>query len=241
MKRNNYHLRELPSVILDDDRITTEFREFAMQRLVKPLGIVSGYKQDEKNEAAIQITSNLLLAGQRCRTVADSRDTAQTGVRFRRSIWDALITADYARSCTGSEESRMVTRYYATRKFLDLFAEWELHNTITQHFDRGSVMTPSEYNLVIVRPSKNKRDPESGELLTRAQRRKRPKPIPRNFAKWIDEIEDSLDFINRQNLKHAWQVTVLNQQGKPRVHQPGVALQQQHVDEFMHFKRNSLC
>ncbi len=196
MKRNNHHLRELPSVRLECDRVTNEFRNFAMSQVVEPLGVIKGYKRDEKTDAAIQIVSNLLLAGQRCRTVADSRDHHQPGVRLRLPIWDAVVAAGYARSCVGSELSSKVTRYYATGRLLDLFAKWELQDTINLHFDRGSIMDPSEYSLVVIRPSTSERDEETGDILTKAQRRSQPKPIPREHADWIDAAEDRLDFIN---------------------------------------------
>ncbi|MEQ8637152.1 hypothetical protein [Gimesia maris] len=237
MNRNKSLLRELPSVTLDNDRVTKEFRKFAMNRLIQPLGVISGYKQDEKTEVAIQIVSNLLLAGQRCRTVADTRDYHQPGATLRIPIWDAIVNAGYAQTQKGSEVSKKVTRFYATRKLLDLFTEWELWDTITQDFNRGSIMSPSEYNLVVLRPTKNKRDPNTGEILTRAHRRKKPERIPSEFAEWVDQVEDQLDFINRQNFKHSWQVTVHDHNGKPRIHQPGVTLQQQHVGEFMRCKR----
>lgn len=237
MKRNNHHLRELSSVRLECDRVTNEFRNFAIKQVVEPLGVIKGYKQDEKTDAAIQIISNLLLAGQRYRTVADSRDRNKLGVKLRVPIWDAFVAAAYARLCVGSEQSSKVTRYYATRKLLDLFDEWELKDTINLHFDRGSIMDPSEYSLVVIRPGKNERDDETGEILTKAQRRSRSKPIPRRHADWIDAAEDRLDFINRQNLKHSWQVTVVGHRGKQRIHQPAVTLQQQHVAEFMDLKR----
>ena len=114
MKRNNYHLRDLPSIPFDEDRErpAPEFREFVIEEIIPTLGILDGRYREEKTNTAIQVLLHLVLAGQRCRTVADTRDNSVSGVKRRVKIWNAVVGAKLARCCVGSEESRLTTRYY---------------------------------------------------------------------------------------------------------------------------------
>lgn len=232
----NIHLRELPSVTLGTPhRVTPEFRRFAIETIIVPLDLLRGYKRDEKEKVALSIISTLLLAGQRCKTVADSRDENKAGLRI--PIWDALVRARYAKRCTGSEASRMVTRYYATTRLHKLFTDWTLGDTIEQHYNKGSAMEPDRFKLVVIKPSKNERDDYTGEKLTSKQRWDQLKPIPPERADWVRNEECCIDALNRSNLKHRWIVTITDDQGAQRAFGPGVTLQQQHVGEFMRWKR----
>lgn len=230
------HLRDLPSLTLGTPhRVTPEFKRFAIETLIEPLDLLRGYKRDEKEKAALAIISTLLLAGQRFKTVADSRDENKAGLRI--PIWDALVRARYAKRCTGSEASGMVTRYYATTLLHNLFTDWTLGDTIEQHFDRESWIDPDRFKLVVIKPSKDERDDDSGEKLNNEQRWNQLKPIPPEHADWVRNEECCIDVLNRFNLKHGWSVTITDERGAQRAIQPGVTLQQQHVGEFMRWKR----
>ena len=231
----HHHLRDLPSVKLGVHRPTPEFRRFAIEQIAEPLGILRGYKRDDKERAALSIISTLLLAGQRSKTVADSRDEKKAGLRI--PIWDALVKGRYAKRCTGSETSGKVTRYYATSKLLNLFADWTLNETVEQHYNKGSAVDPDRFNLIVVKPSKRERHEVTGKRLTSAERWERLKPIPTEFSEWVDTDEDILNYINEQNFKHGWSVTITDDRGRKVAIHPGVTLQQQHVGQFGSWSR----
>lgn len=231
----NNHLRELGSVPYREERCTPEFHDFAT-RAVLPSLRLAGYKRAAKAALAVSLLQNLVCAGQKCKTVADTRDTHAPDVRLRAGVWDAIVAAGWAQCCRGSEVSHRVTRYYATEMLHRVFEAWHLPMILDLQLDRGSEK-PAAHDTALVVFRRGKRCHVTGQRLSKAQQRERlvlpPQAIPDNLSQMLTarvrQTEDELDFINRQNLRHRWEGYVTDPAtGETRVFQPDVCLQQQH-------------
>lgn len=219
---DNFILRDLPSRPFEKHRLPGEFKDFYCD-YVAPLLSLTGYKQTEKNAVARHCIHNLICAGPgEC--VADVRKLALPGVRLRVGVWDAIVAAELATACLGSEESGKVTRYRATPKLLTLRREWELSLLVHLTLGRNTELTEPT-PMALVHLHSGKLDLLTGEPLPEAEQRKpisirehvakRAQPSPdgapdpeaiANGLAYFREVEDRIEQINSVNLDHAWKV-----------------------------------
>ena len=98
------------------------FREF-VGRDVWPLLQLTGRPStlQRRKQTSAQIAHALISTGLVGAVVADPRNNAEPAARGRLEVWEAFIKAGLCRKCTGSEESRRVTRYRTTGQLLDLY------------------------------------------------------------------------------------------------------------------------
>lgn len=248
--RDNYHLRELPSHVFDEHKLTPEFRQFVHEEVL-PRIILKGYKRDRQRELVTHAVHNLVTTGLVGACVSDTRDTHTPGVKLRVKVWDAVIAAGLARHCLGSEAAVQVTRYRATDKLLALREQWELRLLLDLHLARNTEMRePSPQALIYLHSGKV--DPATGRILPEDQQ-KQPvsladyiarhaqlgpdgKPDPRAIKNGLDyfrKVEDIIERINRSNLEHSWQAfTTDHETGNKYVFQPNPCLRQIHVGEL---------
>lgn len=233
----NQHLRELDSIAFAPQRVTEQFSSYVVEQLIPDLDILSGYKRQAKRDVAVQLICNLVLAGQRSKTINDSRDHHETRTRIRNPIWDALVQFGYAIYCKGTEASGKRSRYYAKRKLLKHFKNWNLNQIVHTHFEKESAMKPTPLSLVLKRPSKKDINPMTGELFTKEERKSIALPFIQDYHAWVEQNEDIIDFINRRNVSHSWMAFTEDERGRERAFQVSVNLQQQHCGSFMRMKR----
>ena len=125
LKRTPKHyLRELDSVQFLPLPVPKKFKEFCRSDVLPNIN-VKGYKQKQKYEAIMKATRAIVEAALNDRVVADSRDMRKAGVRARVEAWNALETAGFCKVSIGSESSKRVTRYAATKKLMNLKSIWE--------------------------------------------------------------------------------------------------------------------
>ena len=213
----NHHLRELESWPLSDQRPTITFRQFVEAEIIPELRL-HGYKMEQKKSVALQIVHNLVLTGP-ARAIADSRDTADKGVRVRVQVWNAIEKAGLAEKCLGSESSGKLTRYRITAKLLKPFADWPLSDlqdlTLTRNTENEM---PSDYGFVVWRDKDNQ-----------------PLPLcdlPPPLLASMRQAENEIERINRSNTSHAWQAFLADPfTGRKHTIQPNVCLRQIHSKE----------
>ena len=203
---NQKHLRDLEHRWYDPNlRPAQELIELLRAEVV-PLLEFTGKKLAEKRDTTVKCLANLIVNAQVDQTVADYRSTAKAGVRLRRAAWDSIAAAGYAKVSIGSQDSGKVTRYRATKKLNRLVASWGLGSLLDVDLKRNSEGSePSGHALVVLQDSKSKQALPFDDMpdLTRSM---------------LEDNEDTIEFINRQNLKHTWQA--FNDEGK--VFQPNV-------------------
>lgn len=218
---NQKHLRELDHRWFDADlRAAPELIEL-LQAEVVPVLELTGKKLAEKRETAVTCLANLIVNGQIGKTVADYRSTAKAGVRLRRAVWDSITAAGYANVSIGSQDSGKVTRYKATKRLTRLVDSWGLGNILDVDLSRNTEGgEPSIYALVVLKDSDTDEALPFDDMadLTRSM---------------LEDYEDTIEFINRQNLTHTWQA--FNDEGK--VFQPNVCLRQLHIDKPCRYAR----
>ena len=231
----NKHLREQKSGAYREDKLTDEFCEFVSEQVL-PLATLRGYKQDEKRRVLTNVVHNLILLELAGRVVADSRNNATNGLRI--GVWDAVVEAGLANKCTGSESSRMVTRYRPTGKLMKLRVHWKL-----AMLTGTSAATPDDRKLV--RLHTGKRDVVGDKLPE--DRQKQPINLGAHIAKRAQSeengstdrgIENGLDHwrgvsdviaqINAMNLNHGWAAKRTHDDRTESVWQPSVSLCQIH-------------
>jgi hypothetical protein len=215
-----YYFRELESVPFMPRKISAEFRALC-ERLLLPRLKFDGYKQSEKREIVMQAALALVESGLTHKVIADSRNTAHAANRKQMKLWDALAEAGLCRKCLGSEKSRKVTRYRATKELLHLEKQWtQAHLKAPKEKPTGPLL-----GLVIFkRKEKGKPATVPFEKVLRAH-------APRNL---IGEppgiaitrvIEEIINAINSENLNHSWKARYDNGVS----FQPNVELVQEHI------------
>lgn len=225
---HNIHLRELDSrPYYPEERLTAKFQTFFEKEiwpLLKPLH--RGYKLEEKKEVATQCIHSLIGTGLTSTTVADSRDFHKDQLRIE--VWDVLVEKGFCKMGLGSESSKKVTRYYASSYLLRLRENWELKLLVDLNLERNTELAePSRHALVVL--YSGKKDLMTGKTLPDEERhqplsiRKRIKATPHVYRRYrkdgritVDpgalevrlnffrKIEDTIEAINRENLKHTW-------------------------------------
>jgi len=227
-RKENYHLRELPSSPYKERELPPRFAAFVAEALLPRLAL-RGYKLDRKERVATQAIHNLYLAGA-SGAVADGRGTQRAEVRERAKIWEAIVAAGLARACVGSEETRRVTRYRATPELLELFEGWELCDLLDLDLKRNTTLnTPTRHALVYLHTGT--KDLATGKPLPKDQQRQ-PLPLPDDpdLRRYYAEMEDRIEQINRGNLGHTWQAFATDPEtGRRYVYQPNVCLRRIHV------------
>ena len=250
----SHYLRTLPSHTFQEQDITEDFERFIIEEVLPRIEF-RGYKIAEQQQLAMQMIHNLIMSGLVGACVADSRDPNSNGSRFRNKVWDAIIDADLAVWCKGSEMSGMTTRYAASTDLLGLREEWEIRMLLNLHLQRNTQNDPIPLSLIYLHTGKM--DPATGELLPDAQRKQ---PIPfyevihktaqrlpngepdpqavQNAIDFWSSKEDVIEKINRSNLSHSWQAFYHNPKTrKTHTFQPNVCLRQIHVGQFFRAAR----
>jgi hypothetical protein len=242
-KRTRQDLRERPSRRFDNDdsHLTKAFHRFAAGHVL-PLVTITGYKQDAKRTAIMQMVQQLLLTGRAEHCVADSRDWHEPGAEFRSKLWDSLEAAGLVDSIKGSEQSGKVTRYGASDKLLelcepltteDLIGGTELHrNSITPD-------DPKWHALVVLQSKKAKETKRM--LLTIPQGDLDAVYRGIRVGDYLELVEDTIERINRSNTSHSWQAFKLftDDAGRHGVRtiQPNVCLKQKHSGGLFEYAR----
>lgn len=251
--RENYHLRELPSMVFQEQTIPDDFREFATERVLPQIPF-AGYKLIEKKAIAIQCLHQLVRCGLVGKAVADSRQKTQPGVRLRAEVWDQIAAAGLASVCLGSEETGRTTRYYPTPKLLELKRCWELRFITDLDLARNSQVGPggAPVPLALVVLHSGKIDLGTGVLLPEEQRKvpihfldevqrlaqRGPdgEPDPRavaNGMRYWQAVEDVINRINDAATSHSWQATAVDPvSGRQWTFQPNPCLRQLHIGAF---------
>ena len=224
-----YHLREMDSVPFAPRQISPAFRSFCGERVLPGLKII-GYKQDQKRQTAMQCCLVAIKAELADKVIGDSRSTHNAGVRQRKEAWDLLVEAGFCRRCLGSEESRKVTRYRATKKLMELQRVWK--QTLLREPKQ-----PSQNGLLGLVVFKRKEKGKSSEvpfeevIRAYALRDDAGRPDASSVSTMIAVtrvIEEILNQINSVNLDHSWKTT--NEAGV--FFQPSVELAQIHIGEL---------
>src|SRR5690349_17523135 len=115
----NDYFRQLESVPFMPRKIPPAFEALCQRRICPHLNL-TGYKEEQKRETAMQAAFALVRAELADKVVADSRSTASAVARQRANAWDILEEEGWCRKCLGSEASRKVTRYRATKQLIGL-------------------------------------------------------------------------------------------------------------------------
>lgn len=136
---DNIHLRDLPSYVFGnmEHPLPLKFQAFVQAKVV-PLVPIKGYKVAEKQELLAWMTNSLIVAYKRGGCVADSANTGEAGVRQRVNLWKSLCDAKLAVRCVGSEQSKKLTRFYATGKLIKLRKNWSLQSLVNVDLERNS-------------------------------------------------------------------------------------------------------
>ncbi len=243
-------LRELPSRLYNEGRLTDEFKLFVNQELIPRLKF-KGYKLADKHHSAHHILHSLIANGLTGHTTADNRNTSTN--RLRIQVWDAVLNSKMAIMAKGSEDSGYITRYYPTPWLLEKRKLWELKllcdiNLIrnTQHLD-----DPSRYGLVVLmsgdidwltgNPITNKAVSIRGRIEATCERDKEDvrNPDPdalANGLSYFRKLEDRIESINQNNLKHSWVAykEIEGVDGEPRTiaFHPNICLRQLHSGDM---------
>jgi len=228
----DFELRKLASNIFDPRTIPDEFLPFVKAELLSMFEL-GPRKHDQKIELISKIANQLILAGMRVRAVADTRCTSLPGVDSRVKIWDQFVQAGLVRICVGSEDSKMLTRYFATEKLLSLRKEWELKQLIVLELGRNSELAePTNLSLVVFRTGKislyNGRPLDSKDVKQpipfqqiiedSCQRDSEGKPHPlavKNGSDFWKAREDAIEYINDSNTNHAFKVYLEDDKKRP--------------------------
>lgn len=243
-------LREMPSRLYSEGRLTDEFHLFANQELI-PLLKLTGYKLADKHHSARHILHSLIANGLAGHTTADSRNTNTN--RLRIQVWDAILKSNMAIMAKGSEDSGLVSRYYPTPWLLEQRKLWELRLLCdirlirnTQHLD-----DPSRYGLVVLmsgdidwltgNPISNQPISIRDRIEATCERDKKDvrKPDPQALANglaYFRKLEDRIESINQNNLKHSWVAyrEIEGVDGEPRTiaFHPNICLRQLHSGDM---------
>lgn len=250
MAQENPGLRDQDSRPYREESITADFSKFVVQRILPQLRFVPK-KVDKKSSIAVYVAHNLITAGLRLTAIGDPRNNNQSGASLRKQVWDAFEAAGFLTKCTGSEQSKRVTLYYATTKLLDLNAEWELNTLVQLELIRNTeVAEASDMALVVIRTGKM--DPATGELLP-DDKRKQPQtlrdylaksvakdflgnPDPRAIDECLDYFryfEDLLEWINEVNTNHHFKAYYRDKEtGRRRMCPVNPCLRQIHAGHF---------
>ena len=252
--KNNPSLRDRASRRYANYELSDEFVEF-VDTEVLPYVELPGYKQAEKQTVLRHATHNLILTGLVGRVVADGRDTHEPGVRLRTGVWDALVAAEFAEQCRGSEISGKVTRYGATSKLLALRRWWQLRMLEDIDLSRNTELAaPTDRALVYLHsgkldmatgdplPEDERKQPINflEHIARKAERGPDGQPYPdaiRNGLDYFRAKEDTIESINSNNLEHGWAATCTHPDGTTTTFQPNVALRQIHVGDFFEAAR----
>ena len=229
--RTNKHLRDLDSYTFVEEPVTEDFQRFAAE-CVLPTITFTGKKLEAKRNLAIHCLHKLYLAGISGRVVADSRRKTAPRAVLRIGVWDAIEAAGYARKCVGSEASKNVTRYQASRKLLDLRKEWELPELMQLTLYRNSELEdPTRLALVYCHTGRLGLD--SGRILPE-ELQKQPIPFPQGPGNdYFRDVEDRIEFINESNLNFRWKAYRTDPATKARRAQPvNPCLRQVHCGDF---------
>ncbi len=178
----NNELRDLKSWTwksLSREDVPFEFLWY-VQEVILPQVEFGGYKLDSKQEIAVKAIHCLVLTRLNKQCVADLRTLKIPGVRLRVGVWDALEKAGLLDKCVGSEQSKRLTRYFASKKLWKLICNlpqkhWLTKETIVRH---GLAKTPTAKTLICVR--KGKRDLDGRKQLQEDW--KQPISCPELFA-----------------------------------------------------------
>lgn len=81
---------------------------------------IMGCKRGLKCEIAISIIYNLVVRGRKGYCVSDVRDGQEPDIKLRVEMWDLILETGLARMCLGDESFGQLTRYFATRRLLNL-------------------------------------------------------------------------------------------------------------------------
>lgn len=227
----NQHFRDLPSYAYREQRFPDEFREFVAQRVLPRIEF-DGYKLDRQREIATHLIHNLILAGQVHGCVFDSRDSARADARLRAKLWDALIEAGLARKCTGNSYVSKRTLYRASGALLGLFKGWKIDQLIDFNLGRNTTTpeAPSWHALVVLQDKDRNLLPLPPEHLDHQLN-----GIP--LREYLASVEDTIEAINRANLRHAWLAFKVVGLGKRRAFQPCVVLKQKHSGQLLRYAR----
>lgn len=249
MGRKNILLRDRKSVPYSESRLTAEFDQFIRQKLLPRIQF-SGKKLAEKERHAVHMLHNLVETGLKGECVADSRRQSSPNASLRKQVWDAIISKGFADWYPGSESSRKVTRYGATSKLLAMRQQWKLRFLVDVNLQRNTLLDePSDHSLVVIKSGDI--DLATGRLLPPSERRKPislieevqrtaqrdehgtpyPEAIKNGMGHWRNR-EDTIDRINRSQLKHTWVATVISPDtGRPIACPVNPCLRQVHVGE----------
>lgn len=235
--RKNRHLRDLKSRRFHEEVLTKTVRDITNRSIIPRLKF-RGYKRGRKRQIAWHCIHNLVLAGSVNKTVADSRDTSVPGVQLRISIWDAIVKANLATVCKGSEYSHKTTRYYATQRLLRLFCDKPACELVNSNLQRLQEMSerPTQFSLI--------------ELRTKIDGKKKPIAIPVDqlqltihgvrIIDYLETVEADIETINRSNLRHTWQAfKIIERDGRKvrRAFQPSVVIKQIHSGTLLRYAR----
>jgi hypothetical protein len=246
-ERKNLHFRDMDSTrfSIGSDILPEEFCEFVNDEIWPHL-MIGEHKTQKRRQLTIRCVHALISTGLVNRVVADDRDWHVTGAKARCKVWDALIAAGFARMSLGSEESGKVTRYAATATLLRLRKVWELRLLVDLNLKRNTkCKKPTKHALVVLH--KGKIDLSTGQPLEDVDV-KRPLPLRGEIADtwpqlFVNEqrelaircgldywriVENSLNAINRKNLRHSW--IAFNDDGI--AFQPNPCLRQIHCGKF---------
>jgi hypothetical protein len=149
-------------------------------------------------------------------------------------VWDAVVGAEFATVKIGSEQSGKVTRYAATATLLDRLDRHRgvkpMRLLTEKRLGRNTrARTPTTDALVYLHSGT--KDLATGERLP-PHLRNQPLPLPANpvAVGYFGGLEDSIDRINRNNLRHSWEAFRTDPAtGKQRAFQPNVMLQLRYV------------
>ena len=216
-------LRPLESRRFREDHEPTEDMATFLRCVVLPQVEFTGYKVQQQRETAVVCLSQLVAHGVQERVIADTRNTGTSGVRARVRVWDSLIRAGFVRYQLGSEQAEKVTRYYPSRRLFRLRDLWEL----------GFFMDPTDNPLGLVSVKDNPRS--IADLVTERAQGGDPRAIQNGLA-YFRALEDQIEAINRENLRHSWRAWTrdVSVDGAVRVtsYQPNVCIRQVHSREL---------
>ncbi len=231
MKRDNYHLRELPAYRFYEEPIPQAFRK----RLTAILTEIkmTGYKLSRKKTLAASMLHNLVLASKVGGVVFDTRRASESEALLRAKVWDAVVEAGLASCCLGSEGAGMVTRYRAKGKLLQSFKGLELQLLDTD-LERNTrrMLDPTWHALVVLHDKEKKIIPFP------------PKHLDATLGgvsveEYLAIVENSIERINRSNIAHAWEAFRIIDPAtlKMGAFQPCVCLKQKHSRKLFQYAR----
>ena len=200
--RANKHLRDMDSNVFVVEPVPPDFQLFAIEKVLPTISF-TGKKLVDKKTIAMHCLHKLYLAGITGGVVADSRRWAAPGATLRIAVWDAIVAADYAAVCIGSQHAKMVTRYEATAKLLDLKKEWELSQLMDLTLYRNSELDDPT-RLALVFAHRGRLSLDTGRLLPE-ELQKQAIPFPKGPGNdYFRAIEDTIESINESNLNFRW-------------------------------------